>query len=476
MRDSREPQTEGSVSTRSRSGRRPGIWRRPGASLLAVLLPLVLVLAALLAPVGEAHQTRERTPEEEAAKAAAKQAEREQQAAEKRTQREQQAGIRSNGKPIGRGTSRENGSLSITCTQVIWKYKSFPDLPGNTVTERITIGHAPSTEKTFTFDGPEGTDVVPINAPPGPGAHAYHIDGWTKWHTNGVHGGFDIPVVVKCAADPALEVEKLQKIAGASATYTSSPLGGQVGQTVDYEVLARNTGNVPLSLGAFSDAGCDAGTITGGPGGEPLTPGATAAYLCTHLLNAADATAGSYPNTVSLTATPPQGEGSPVSQTSNTVLVEVTQATPPSNSPANNPQSNTSGSSTPTPSSGTLPFSSAQPPRSGVLAFSSTTVPRLQGPQGCVRGKFHASVKSAGVASVSFYLDGHKLRRMTAHSARRGLLSITIDPTRLNLGPHRLLARITMVKSPTASRAVSASRTMTVLRCASAAITPKFTG
>jgi hypothetical protein len=284
-------------------------------------------------------------------------------------------------------------------------------------------------------------------------------------------------VVVKCAADLGLEVEKLQKIAGASATYTSSPLSGQAGQAVDYEVLARNAGNVPLSLGAFSDPGCDAATISGGPGSEPLAPGATATYLCTHLLNAADAAVGSYPNAVSLTGTPPQGEGSPVSQTSNTVLVEVTQASPPPNPPANNPQPNTTGSSsTPTPSSGTLPFSSAQPPRSGVLAFSSTTVPRLQGPQGCVRGKFHASVRAAGVGSVSFYLDGRKLRRMTAHSARRGLLSITIDPTRLKVGPHRLLARITMVKAPAASRAVTASRSMTVLRCASAAITPKFTG
>lgn len=270
MRKSRQPQTEGSVSKRTRPGRRPRARRRPWASLLAVLLPLVLVLAALPAPIGQAHQVRERSPEEEAAKAVAQQAEREQRAAEKLAQREQQLKTRSNGKPVGRGTSRENGSISVTCTSVSWSYRNFPDLPGNTVTERITIGHAPPIEKTFTFDGPEGVDTIPINAPPGPEGHSYHIDGWTKWHTNGVHGGFDIPVKVKCAADPALALEKLQKIAGASSGYTTSSLTGQVGQTVDYEVLARNTGNVPLSLGAFSDAGCDAGTLMGPPGAKRL--------------------------------------------------------------------------------------------------------------------------------------------------------------------------------------------------------------
>jgi hypothetical protein len=480
MRDSREPQTEGSVGWRARIGRRgSGAGRRPWARSIALLLPLLLVLAASLAPIGQAHPARERTPEEEAAKAQAKLAEKEQHAAQRQEQREVQAKLR---RSAGDTKTRENGGVSVSCTQVTWSYQSFPDLPGNTVTERLEIGHAAPTTKTFTFDGSTGTDVETIAAPPGPGGAAYRIDAWARWKTNGVHGGFDIPVKVKCDPTPGLAIEKLQRIEGTGGSYTSAPLTAQVGQVVDYEVIARNTGNVPLSLGSFTDPRCDPGTIAGGTGGEALAVGASTTYTCIHLLGSADEAAGSYTNTVTLTGTPPAGEGSPSSETSNTVVVEVAPPTapPPSNEGSTPSKSTTSTGSTSTPASGVLPFVAAQspvqPPRSGVLAFSAASVPKLNGPQGCVRSGFRVSIKSAGVAGVIFYLDGHKLGRLTAHSAHRGLLAITINPAKLSLGAHHLLAKITMVKAPGASKAVSASRRMTVLHCGSAAVTPKFTG
>ena len=40
-------------------------------------------------------------------------------------------------------------------------------------------------------------------------------------------------------------------------------------------------------------------------------------------ITAADLTSGSYSNTASATATPPQGQGAPSSETSNTVVVKV---------------------------------------------------------------------------------------------------------------------------------------------------------
>lgn len=470
MRESRGPQIEGSVSARSPRGRR--LW----AGSLALLLPLVLVLVAVLAPSGQAHPAKERTPEELASRAQSKLAEKEQHAAQRQAQRELQAKLRGDGsKTVGRGEERENGLVKITCTQVSWTFKNFPDLPGNTVTERLSIGHAPPTFKTFTFDGTTGTDVVAISAPPAPGGHAYQIDAWGKWTTNGFHGAFDIHAKVKCAPDPALAIEKLQKIAGTSGSFTTSPLTGSVGQTVDYEILLKNTGNVPLSIGPLSDPRCDEETISGGPGTEELAPGASSTYLCTHLLNAADQSAGSYSNTVSLTATPPEGEGSPISETSNTVLVEIPATTPPKKE--EEIKSTTTGSTViPTPASGALTSIVSQPPRSGVLAFSAATVPGLSGPQGCVRLSFHMSIKAKGVASVIFYLDGHKLHRMTAHSARKGSLTITIDPSKLSVGAHRVRARITMLKAPGAAKAVTASRSRIILRCRAAALTPKFTG
>src|SRR4029077_22805 len=247
-----------------------------------------------------------------------------------------------------------------------------------------------------------------------------------------------------------------------------------------------NTGNVALSFGALNDPLCDPGTISGGPAGGKLAPETSATYTCTHLLTAADASAKSISNTVTLTGTPPEEEGEPVKQTSNTVVAEVAAKPPPSEpeTPAETPT--TPGSPTGTPSSGVGALSTAQAPQapqSGVLALKQSavpalkvSVPRLSGPQGCVRSSFRASVKAAGVSSVGFYLDGRKLKTMTAKSARKGQITIVIDPTRLKVGAHRLMAKITMAKTSSSSKAVRGTRTATVLRCRAAVLTPRFTG
>ncbi len=271
---------------------------------------------------------------------------------------------------------------------------------------------------------------------------------------------------------PAFTIEKLQKIEGASGSYTTSQLPGLLGQTVDYEIVLENTGNVPLTLPAFTDSQCDAGTISGGPFGGVLGAGSTTVYRCSHRLDAADQTSGSYSNTVTLTLTPPEGDGAPITNGSNTVVVTVA---PSGSTPGG--QTPPSGSSTSSsPSSGVLSSSSVgEASKSGVLAFSSTAVPAFKGPQGCVRSGFRVSIKAAGVASVSFYMDGRKLRTLTSRNARKGLLTIAIDPTKLKVGAHRLTARITMAATKS-TKARTAARSVTVLRCAAAALTPRFTG
>ena len=110
------------------------------------------------------------------------------------------------------------------------------------------------------------------------------------------------------------------------------------------------------------------------------------------------------------------------------------------------------------------------------MLASKNAVPALNGPHGCVRAAFKASVKSSGVKSVGFYMDKHKLKTMTAHSARHGRIWITIDPRKLSVGAHRLLAKITMVPTSTSAKARQATRSMNVVRCSSAAVTPHFTG
>ncbi|MHB8235697.1 MAG: DUF7507 domain-containing protein [Solirubrobacteraceae bacterium] len=374
-----------------------------------------------------------------------------------------------------------NVSIEFSCNQVTWNYVGFPDAPGNTVVQQVTIDHDHSTRihSTFTFDGPTGTAITPLDGHAG----RYQVDAAGKFTIEGRKLQFDIYKKAKCPPAPAMTIEKLQRIAE-TATYTASPLTGEVGQTVEYEMIVKNTGNTPLTLGALSDPHCDPGTIAGGPGANPLALGASTTFTCTHLLNTNDQAAGSYTNTASDTATP-VGEGSPVTSESNTVVVEVpggqvlpeppvekTPETPSNKTSSQSPSSGVLASSTATSPSGGLNGAS---PKTGVLA-SRGAIPALNGPHGCVRAAFKASVKSAGVKSVGFYMDKRKLKSMTAHSARHGRISITIDPSKLSVGAHRLLAKITMVPISAGAKAKQATRSTNVVRCSSATVTPHFTG
>src|SRR5207248_1473820 len=153
------------------------------------------------------------------------------------------------------------------------------------------------------------------------------------------HSSNTVLVNVPTPAEPAFTIQKLQEIAGSGTGFTSSTLSGQVGQTVLYEIIVHNTGSTSLSFSALSDSHCDAATIAGGPTGS-LTAGASAIYTCAHLLTAADQSAGSYANTASDIATPPVGQGSPITHSSNTVLVNVptpSEPTPPNSPPPSTP-------------------------------------------------------------------------------------------------------------------------------------------
>ena len=203
---------------------------------------------------------------------------------------------------------------------------------------------------------------------------------------------------------------------------------------MEYKITVKDTGNTTLALGALSDPKCDAGTISAASQ-SPIAPGETAFYTCSHVLDAV----GIYTNVAVVTATPP-GEP-PISHETPPVEVSV----PPATSPA---------------------------PKAQVSPFVAAA-PALKGPQGCVRQSFTVSVKAASVASVTFYLDGHKLRTLSAKNAHNGQLRITIGTAKLRLGAHKLVAKITMVGSP---KPAAVTRSLTVVRCASPFVAPRFTG
>ena len=135
---------------------------------------------------------------------------------------------------------------------------------------------------------------------------------------------------------------------------------------------------------------------------------------------------------VSVKAVPAVGAGvdkvkrrAPAGLTVKVPVVAVAPPTPPTNEHheeqhEEHHQTTTTGSS----SSSSSPASSGGSPApvsgatgAGVLGFKTAVVPGLSGPQSCVRSSFHVSIKSAGVTSVTFYLNGHKLKTLTARNA-----------------------------------------------------------
>ena len=160
-----------------------------------------------------------------------------------------------------------------------------------------------------------GTDFFPLAIPPG--HHA--LDAFAKWHTNGVMGSRDIKDAhgITCEADPKFAIEKLQKIAGKGGFTTETVPVAHVGQTVEYEIIVTNTGNVPLKMSGFSDPKCE--SISGGPGEKPLEVGEQTVFTCHHVLNHTDGEAGIDCNVAEVTGE----DGPPKTQESNTVCVEL---------------------------------------------------------------------------------------------------------------------------------------------------------
>ena len=454
---------------------------RPGRAVATLMLALSLLLAlTVLAPSGQASEGIEaevQAATREAAKAAEKENLRLQREAARNARRQARRDARA---PIRLARKeRENGVVSISCNAVTVAYRNFPDLPGNTVVEYLRIRGANFPPIVYKFDGSASTQTIPIVGPVG----HYLIDVHAKWRSNGVSGNFDIPGNVTCGPAPAFTIQKLQTIAGSGQPLTTGVLGGQVGQVVDYQIQVTNTGNTPLAFSKFLDPHCDPGSIAGGVGEAPVEPLGVVTYTCNHTLKAIDGEAGFFTNTATITGTPEAEEGPAVSHESNTVEVNpittpAPEEKPKDKEPEKTPETvKTTPTSTP-PASGVAGLTTSAGPaaKSGVLAFSAATVPALKGPQGCARGAFTASIRSAGVSSVTFYLDARKLRTLTSKSSRKGLISIRIDPTKLRVGAHHLTANITMRKSSSTAKATHATRSLTVIRCHSAALTPHFTG
>ena len=112
-------------------------------------------------------------------------------------------------------------------------------------------------------------------------------------------------VVVNVPAESSFTVEKKQKLAG---EFTTAELAGKVGETVHYEIIVTNTGNVPLKISNVVDVNCTG--MTGGA--SEIGVGGSTIFTCEHTL----ASAGPYVNEATVV-------GNEKPQTSNKVVVQV---------------------------------------------------------------------------------------------------------------------------------------------------------
>jgi hypothetical protein len=260
-------------------------------------------------------------------------------------------------------------------------------------------------------------------------------------------------VVVEVPPKPGFKIEKVQRIAGSGEGFTGSPLSGTIGQTVEYEIVVTNTGNVPLTFTGFSDPRCDAGTIAGGPGGLPVAPGASTTYTCSHVITST----GTYVNEASVTGTSPGS--SPLALTSNPVEVSAAKSESHSTPQSTTEQAPVAGPGVPQPTGGQAGFKCFAPPT-------------LHGATGLKRAPFTLSISSAGIKQIMFYLDGREIKVLKQSQAKGGKFTLKIDPRKLSYGPHKLTVKTFMSNRSCARIA----RKGVFVRPHSERVEPKFTG
>ena len=97
---------------------------------------------------------------------------------------------------------------------------------------------------------------------------------------------------------------------------------------------------------------------------------------------------------------------------------------------------------------------------------------RLLGPTGCTAGAFNARIRGVKVAKVVFILDGHRIKTLTRRNFR-GTYAVRIDPSRLRVGVHRLVAKVTFQRG---SGTKARTYRLAFQRCPRALRAPRFTG
>jgi hypothetical protein len=265
--------------------------------------------------------------------------------------------------------------------------------------------------------GPGGKPVQPGQSTTFTCSHTLtSVGSWTNVCTikgnegTGTEECNEVVVKVPPPTVPAYRIDKLQRI-DSEGSFTKNELTGKIGQVVNYEIIVTNTGNVPLKFSNFTDADCEG--ISGGPGNNPVPIGGSTKFTCSHTLTST----GTWPNVASV-----EGNEGTGKKTANEVIVNV-------------PLGRESNQVVVKPIE---PKNEKLTAKCAVLAGKSV----LKGATGPKRHKFTVKISSKGIKTVTFYLDGRKIKTLPAPAARRAaakkdaFFTITVDPRKLKYGPH----------------------------------------
>jgi len=324
-------------------------------------------------------------------------------------------------------------TVTFSCTGITYTYTGFPNQPNNTIREFVGIDEHEVAHQEFTFNGPSGAHTISLSVPEG----EHEVNTFVEWNTNGVSGKQRFASTLTCrppapSPAPGLSVQKLQEIKGSGSGFTTSTLNATVGQTISYETIVTNTGNVDLAL-SFNDPHCDPNTVMGPLGAlnanGTLAPGASAIYVCSHVLMAGDAP--QLTNVATVTGQPPSGP--PVSGTSSVVTNVAQLAVSP-------------------------------------VCVVSTIV--LRGGAGSKRRPFTVHISTLGIKEITFLLDGRRVKTAKSSHAKKGVFSLRVDPRKLRYGAHTLSVRAI----PIDPACPSTAKTALFVRPRPRMIKPKFTG
>jgi len=222
------------------------------------------------------------------------------------------------------------------------------------------------------------------------------------------------------------------------------------GTTVHFTIAVENTGTTAFVNYTFDDAACDEVRTGDNAADATLDPGDTWTYSCA-MATAVGQTLAK--NTATAT-------GTNADQKSAT-------ATDDAEIPLTQPQT-PGGGTPPTVTPDAVP--PAATPDGGVLPESIVSGrAQLRGPSGCVKQAFRARVNGRSIASVTFYVDGRKIKTV----GRGGPFTLKVNPKRYGLGRHKLVA---LVRFTAASGTNARKLPLTFRRCAQGAVAPRFTG